>query len=296
LGEVTSAHPTPLTLALLHACGRAHEQAPLGFEKRLAGLLAHAQTCAPTTGPWPDLTSFATFVGERLQNTPLTELEQLALDDLALAFVCLRNDPRALELLEQRCLSQLTEQLQKAGFSREIAEETRQRLSEKLLVGSPAQPPRLASFSGRSSLAGWLRVVALREAVKAQHDQHPHGALTEDALELSTAEEDPELKLFKSRFRVEFAEAFRLALEGLPAHERLILRQYFIDELSIDQLAALHQVHRSTSARWVAHARAVLVSKVKRSLQYSLKVEASEVSRLVRAVRSGFDLSLRRFL
>lgn len=281
---------------MLSACGRADEPVSADFEARLATLVAHAQAVTPSTGPWPDPAAFASFLGARLQHTPLTQLETLAIDDLALAFGCLRNDPRAIAALDHRCLSTLTEQLIRAGFSREIAEETRLRVGEKVLVPKDGQPPRLASFSGRSSLAAWLRVVALREAVKAQHEQHPHGTLNEDALQVSAAEDDPELRLFKSRFRVEFADAFRLALEGLPAHERLILRQYFIDDLSVDQLAALHQVHRSTSARWVAHARAVLVSKVKRSLQHSLKVEASEVSRLVRAVRSGFDLSLRRFL
>ena len=280
----------PLTEALVRSSGRAAHPGD-AFEQTLGALVDRARASAASSA-WPEAIYFVLYLGARLDQTPLEQLSTLAIEDLALAFLVLRGDPRALATFEQRYLSVLPEQLVRSGISRELADETRLRLAEKLLVGAE---PRLATYSGKAPLSAWLRVVALREAVKVQGEQHPAADL-EEALELSAAEEDPELKLFKSRFRAEFAQAFREALDALPAQDRLVLRQYFIDELTIDELAALHRVHRATSARWVAHARALLVSKVKRRLQDSLKVEASEVTRLVRAVRSGFDLSLRRFL
>lgn len=279
----------PLTQALLRAAARSAREATPRFE---------AQWQARLSGvPPAHQLEFTVFVGERLDRTqPLSQLDALPIDDMVLVFACLRGDAQALSAFDARFLALLPSQLTRAGFSSEVAEEARLRVAEKLLVPSPGEAPRLGTFSGKSPLASWLRVVALREAMRVQRQATPGVDVDDLALELEAAGEDPELSLFKKKFRSEFAEAFRAAIEEMEAQQRLILRQYFIDDLSIDQLAAIHHVHRATSARWVAHSRAELVRLVKRRLQSTLRIEASEVSQLVRAVRSGFDLSLRRFL
>src|SRR6185436_8511874 len=62
----------------------------------------------------------------------------------------------------------------------------------------------------------------------------------------------PSQSLMKDVYRKSFKQAFEEALAALSIHDRLLLRQHFLDGLSIDRMAALHDVHRATAARWIA--------------------------------------------
>jgi RNA polymerase sigma-70 factor (ECF subfamily) len=90
--------------------------------------------------------------------------------------------------------------------------------------------------------------------------------------------------------------AFATALADLPRRERTILRQYHVDGLSIDELARLHGIHRATSARWIAAARADLVQRVRGHLRAALSLDDRELDSVIGLVRSRLDLSLSRLL
>jgi RNA polymerase sigma-70 factor (ECF subfamily) len=107
---------------------------------------------------------------------------------------------------------------------------------------------------------------------------------------------DPGLAHLKESCRVELKRAFETALGALPRRERLLLRQHHLDRLTIDELAALYQVHRATAARWVARAREELSDAILGELGRRMQVPASEVQSLLRLVRSQLDISLDRLL
>src|SRR5260370_1220010 len=81
------------------------------------------------------------------------------------------------------------------------------------------------------------------------------------------------------------------ALAALAERERNVLRQYYIDGLTIDQLAALYQVNRATTARWVAGARLSVVAKTREHLVDELGIAAGEADSIIRLVRSQLDVS-----
>ena len=56
-----------------------------------------------------------------------------------------------------------------------------------------------------------------------------------------------------------FQRAFAIALAAMSADDRLLLKQRFRHQLTVEDLGALHSVHAGTISRWVAAARERLV-------------------------------------
>jgi RNA polymerase sigma-70 factor (ECF subfamily) len=112
-------------------------------------------------------------------------------------------------------------------------------------------------------------------------------------VELADALENPELAVLRERYRDQVRLAFATALRGLEPRQRTLLRQYHIDRLTIDQLASLHRVNRSTTARWVAAARSATLELTREHLSRSAGIAPGEVDSIIRLVRSQLDLSLR---
>ena len=96
--------------------------------------------------------------------------------------------------------------------------------------------------------------------------------------------------------RAAFRAAFEEAIRALPPRDRLVLRQHGVDDLSIDQIGALHGVHRATAARWVEQARADLARATERALQARLGATAAEVRSLLQQIMSRMDASVHRLL
>lgn len=117
------------------------------------------------------------------------------------------------------------------------------------------RPPGLPGYEGRAPLSAWIRVAGMRHALRARRDAGAHTeASEEDTLASAAASDSPEATLLRSRFNQEFARCFRAALRALEPRERTLLRQHYIDGLTIDELGRLYGAHRATAARWVARA------------------------------------------
>jgi RNA polymerase sigma-70 factor (ECF subfamily) len=85
----------------------------------------------------------------------------------------------------------------------------------------------------------------------------------------------------------------RDAVNSLPSRYLRLLRQHYLEELSLDDLATLERVHRTTVARWLAVARANATERIHQLLQERLKSSREESDSLIRLLRSRLDLSLR---
>lgn len=64
----------------------------------------------------------------------------------------------------------------------------------------------------------------------------------------------------------------------------------------MDVLGPLHQVHRSTCARWIEAARAKVLRGVRSHLRARLGLDDAELDSAIAMVRSQLDLSLSRHL
>ena len=237
---------------------------------------------------WPgvhvDGTRFAEFVAGRAAD----DLRA----DLVLACACLDGQPPALALFEERLLAPVTARL-RATFGDAVGEETIGRLREALFLGPSA---KLASYSGRGDLRGWLEVVATREAYKVLRKEPTATRGDEHILASLPDDDDLELRHMKEQHRSELRRAFAEALASLPPRERLLLRQRYLDSLTFDEVASLHGVHRITAMRWFARIEKTLLRDIRRILVARLGLETAELEHLVDDARSRLDISLRGLL
>lgn len=237
---------------------------------------------------WPGVTLDAS--GQRTLAERLRCLDG-ALDhaaDLYLAFSCASGLPAALAALERVYLTQVPRYIAHLGVTTEQAEEVRQRLAERLLVG---EAPRIAEYSGKGPLGGWLRVSAIRIALdllRAQRDEvrDPDLALAQ------LADDDPNLALLKARYRPTIDRALRELGRTLPPRQANLLRLHYAQGVSLEQLARTYGVHRATITRWIAQARAEVVDGLFERLRAELKLSRDEFDSLVPAVLSQLSLSL----
>lgn len=210
--------------------------------------------------------------------------------DLSLALGCVRGEPEALREFEATVLSRVPQFLARLDASPALCDDVAQELRAELLIAAPGKPPGLAGYRGRGDLAAWVRVVAIRTALRLKKAERRAPADDGDPL---FGKGDPELDYLKLRYRGACEEAFRGALATLTSRERLYLRLHYVEGLSLDRMASLYRVHRATIARRLAAHREKLHQQTRARLREALKVRDSELESLLGLWRSQLALSLR---
>jgi RNA polymerase sigma-70 factor (ECF subfamily) len=169
-------------------------------------------------------------------------------------------------------------------------EEVQQLLRERLFMAAPGGSPKIASYSGRSALQAWLRVVALRTALNLQRGKSRWTG--EAGLEALAAGADVELDHLRARYQEEFSRALRDAFSELTSKQRNLLRLRFMEGLTDEKIGRLFGVHQTTATRWIAAARDAVFAETRRLLSERLRLSTGEFESLILAVRSQLDVSL----
>ena len=219
----------------------------------------------------------------------------LRLDELVLAQACARADARALAHFETGYLSKVRGFLARHA-AREADDEVRQLLRERLLLPRPDGPPRIADYSGRGSLSGWLRVAALRVASNLRRGERPTQELDDADGQQALAHAAPELVLLEQRFAVPFRAALRDAFLGLDPEERTVLKLHFWDGLTVEQLGPILGVSRATAGRRLIAARRALEAVTIDLLGDRTQAPPSELRSALRVLVSRLDVSLRTLI
>lgn len=223
---------------------------------------------------------------------PQVALGQMHAADLYLACACARGDAQAVAAFDEQCLGQLGRVLGKMGIDADASAEVKQEIRRRVLVGDGRQP-EIVDFSGRGDLRGWVRVMAVRQALRRQERARRDVAVEDDELlERIVAPGNPELDYAKGMYREEFKRAFEAALKGLPDRERTLLRQHYIDGLTIDEIGRLYRVHRSTAARLLVRARTRVLEATRAQMMCQLDVQSKDLDSIMRMIRSQIDISL----
>lgn len=276
---------------------RAAADLPLAERPDLEAALA--ATIARARDAWKDVAvsdeRFADFLGGRV---PPSELEAARAPDLWAACACGTGDGRAIAAVEARYFPDVDAALGKMGLSADRIGEVKQGLRHLLFVGDPGAgtAPRITEYRGTGDLRAWLRVTAMRAALKLLRKENRETPTDDALLEARAHEDDPELAYMKAAYRASFKTAFQEALESLHARERTLLKQQIVDGLGIDELGALYQVHRATAARWVQSAREKLLTRTRRTFMLNARISSDECESIMRMVRSQLDVSLHRRL
>ncbi len=213
--------------------------------------------------------------------------------DLFLAWACAAGDRVALRHFDDAVLHPASDAVRAIDASPAFADEVRQRVRERLLVGDGA--PRLYDYAGRGALRAWVGVTMVRAALMLRRSQGRRREVADDdwacALSL-VATGNPELDLLKRQHVEVFTAALRDAALGLEPRLRAVLAMHFAEGLSIDQIGAVYAVHRATAARWIARARDELFASTRARLVDRLGLSPSEIDRVGALVQSQLDVSL----
>ena len=261
---------------------------------------------AAARAEWPDATvedaalRAAVEAALAQQRDPAAALARLRLGDLLLAQWCATGDPRAIAAFERAYRPDLGAALAKFRRLSQPDDELRQALRIKLFVGTAERAPRIAGYSGFGFLQNWLRVTALRALVdvaRGERARRVEELLDDDAL-LGIAMPSADVASRTSRAELGRAikQAFARAVAELAPRARNFLRHAHVDQLTLDQIAALYGVHRATVARTLGAAREELITATRRELGTLLRLPDAELDSIVRGADSRIELSLSRVL
>jgi RNA polymerase sigma-70 factor (ECF subfamily) len=261
------------------------------LEEALAQALARARTACPGIGL--DEATFAAEVGKRVppDKGPLEALGEMHVGDIYLAVACAAGDGAALAELERRHGQEMRSTVTRMGFSASVADETLQVMRSELFVPAQGKPPRVLNYAGASELRSWLRAVAARTGLRVGRGAGPKTSELHEAV-TKAADDDVEMEYLKRTYGELFQEVFVEALAAMAAGDRLLLKQRYRHEMSIEDLGSLYGVHASTISRRVTDTRERLLISIRDGMMRRLKVGRAEVSSILRLIQSRLDLSL----
>lgn len=204
-------------------------------------------------------------------------------DDLCLVLACEHGDQRAWDDLVERFGATVKSAARSTSANESSAEELAQSIWAELYGlreredGRPAS--KLAYYSGRGSLAGWLRAVVGQLAID-QHRKQTRLVQTEEDSEfdrLSQAspvmpggfndgEASPETALANKLAGRQIQKALGRALQNLADEDRLLVKLYYFDDLRLREAGAVLGVHEATASRRLTRIHGDLRTAVERML------------------------------
>jgi RNA polymerase sigma-70 factor, ECF subfamily len=281
-------------LARFFARARPAARLPADLEVRLRTLVGRAMSA------WPELTieperlveAIARAVGDEVE----ARLDDLYVEDLALALACGAGAPNALAQCDRLCAGAIAAAVARVDRSPDLRDEVRQILWQRIFVGTAAEPPRIRSYAGRGPLPAWVAVAAQRVALDLRRSaaRAPVGDPLID--QVLPAHEHPEVDYLRTRYKAEFEAAVREALGGLPDRDRLLLKLTIVSGLSHEQLANIYGVNQSTITRWIARVREQVQEATEREVCAKLRMPPGEFRSLAGLLLSRLDLSISRVL
>jgi RNA polymerase sigma-70 factor (ECF subfamily) len=246
---------------------------------------------------WPDvdlpLERFRAAVEAALEAG--SSLESLHATELYLAAGCLAGDRAAIAAFERDVMGAVRPSVERACRGGANADDIVQGTLAKLLAGPPE--PKLAQYTGKGSLVGWVRVVAVREALQARRRSKKE-IVSDEAVVVGSAPTvaSLEMRMLKEMHGPAFGRAVQDAMRRLTVEQRALLRFHVRDGLGIDQIAPMLGIHRATAARRLEKARADVLEHVQAILRERHGLSESEVKSLCAALGNEVDVSLGRAL
>ena len=140
-------------------------------------------------------------------------------------------------------------------------------------------------YQGRSSLATWLRTVLAQRHVDALRARRRIDPLPDDESAVpdrTVAEPDPE----RPRFFAAMQDALGAALAALAPRDRLRLRCYYTQAMTLATIGRMLGEHESTVSRHLTRARRDIRASVERSLREAHGLRDDEIEECFESVVS----------
>jgi RNA polymerase sigma-70 factor, ECF subfamily len=209
-------------------------------------------------------------------------LASLHLQDLALACACAAGHDPAWEHFirhHRPLLYRCADALDSSGGARELADSL-----YADLFGTEERDGKRASlfrfFSGRSSLATWLRAVLSQRHVDRQRAARRLEPLVDDDDGGVAAPRAPSSSIDPDRVRLFplLMRALRVAVARLDARDRLRLACYYSQDLTLAQTGRLLGEHEATVSRQLARSRRKIRDGVERHLRDEARLSDAEIA------------------
>ncbi len=210
-------------------------------------------------------------------------IESLQADDLCLIVACEQGNEAAWADLVSRFSVTVRSAARSASSNEESAEDLAQSIWAELhglRTREDGRPSgKLAYYSGRGSLAGWLRAVVAQLAID-QHRKQSRLVQTEEDSEFdriigqgreendwtSQTVVSPEVELSRRVAGTEMQHALARSIEKLTADDRLLVKLYYFDGLRLKEAGAVLGVHEATASRRLTKVHSELRQAVEKIL------------------------------
>jgi RNA polymerase sigma-70 factor (ECF subfamily) len=205
------------------------------------------------------------------ENTPAQTIsdfvDELQADDLCLIIACEQDDENAWSELVERFTATVRSAARSTSSNEDAAEDLAQSIWAELyglrIRKDGKRASKLAYYSGRGSLAGWLRAVVAQLAVDTYRKQSRLVQTEEDsdldrlAREMPEGQKqtiassggNPEQTMAKKFAESDMQEALNRSVKELSAEDRLLVKLYYFDNLRLREAGALLGVHEATASR-----------------------------------------------
>jgi RNA polymerase sigma-70 factor len=232
-------------------------------------------------------TTIGKYLGtEDLQNTEIKEfIDEIHSDDLCLIIACEKGDEKSWEDLVANFDPTVKSAARKISSNSEDAEDLASSIWAELyglrqdVEGK--KKSKLAYYSGRGSLAGWLRAVVSQLAVDQYRKQSKFVQIEEDREfenlaneagnndhhHLVAHSETPEEIFTSGQTSSDVAAALAAAIDSLDPEDRLILKMYYFDDLKLKDIAATFGYHEATASRKLTRVQADIRKGVEKGLR-----------------------------
>jgi RNA polymerase sigma-70 factor (ECF subfamily) len=258
--------------------------------------LADARTAWSTIAV--DAAVFAGELARRLGDTASPEtLEACRTADVYLAIAACNGNVEATRTISDLLGREIEFAARDTRATPDQGADVKAELHRILFTGEPERSAAMRDFAGRGDLRGYLKVLAVRQLVRAVQKGRRESPREEEALfALLAPGSDPELSILRARYHDRVESAMRVAVGKLEERSRAVLRYQLVDGWSIDRVGALYGVHRATAARWVTAAREELGTLIRAEVANQLAIPVDEVDSIVRLVQSRIDVSFERLI
>lgn len=211
-------------------------------------------------------------------------INKLQADDLCLIVACEQGNQKAWSDLVARFSATVRSAARSASANEEGAEDLAQSIWAELYGlriredGKPAG--KLTYYSGRGSLAGWLRAVVAQLAVD-QHRKQSRLVQTEEDADFDRIIQegqdgvtwsghggvlDPEVQISQKLAGAQMQKALSTSIKQLTAEDRLLVKLYYFDGLRLREAGAVLGVHEATASRRLSRIHADLRHQVEKVL------------------------------
>lgn len=207
-------------------------------------------------------------------------VRSLHLADLALSCACEQGHAEAWDhfVLQYRpALYRAADAIDRSGAAREIADS---------LYGELFSRSLFRYFHGRSSLATWLRSLLSQRYVDRLRETRRLDPLPEDDRGIESADAQPGHGIRsergsaadpdRSRFMAAMQAVLSAAIAALEPRDRLRLRCYYAEEMTLAQIGRVTRESEATVSRHLARTRKLMRDEVETRLQRDRGFSAAE--------------------